>query len=795
MASISTPHHSFPLTLTCSSIPHRTANNPHQHNTPSSTPIAKPIQSQQQIDALSKSLEQSALTLSPKLGTKSHARLIRLGFSNDVFLSSKLLHFYCRIRDVAAARTVFDSVPKPLLNQFFWNTMIRAYVDCSMYGDAIEFFSGMVVLGFKPNEFTYPFVLKACSANVVVGFGREVHGLMVVSGYDRDVFAASALLDLYVKCGCFWDACKVFDKMPERNEITWNAMVYGLARSGYWREALEGLDVMGESGIEEVKVTSWNAIMAGCVSCGEGVLAFETLRRMLVSGSRTKPNNATFNTLLDVIPTDVSLIQLKELHGFVLKQLDVVGMNYVDYDRLCSSIVAGYAFHGSMVSASRLFDGINLKTSQLWISMISGFIECDQSQEAFWVFRNMIVQYDGEFNALSKVPLTLLLPECNPTSLTALEIHGHAYRAGFEANTSVCNALMAMYARRGNIELAERIFLTNPDKDIVSWNTLISSYANKGDFDKAFNLFYQMYSDHLQPDEFTLSSIISGCGTLGAHRQGVGIHGYTIKVGFYDGHLVTQNSVLDMYGKCGCIVDARNLFDDMTYKDNVSWNTMISCYGINALPHEAFSLFHEMQVQGWRPNRVTFIALLSACSHAGLVADALHFLENMTTNYGIVPDVEHYACVVDTLGRAGKLNEAYNLINNMPVKPDDCVWGALLSACRIHGNVPLAEVAATRLIELKPKHPGYHVLLSNIYKDASQWNEAVQVRAAMKDKGVKKFPGCSWTEIRGEIHNFLTADKTHAKTPAIYSTLDSLTAQLMSEGYVPRVGAKILLVS
>ncbi|KAK9094754.1 hypothetical protein Scep_026223 [Stephania cephalantha] len=795
MASISTAHHSF--ALPSSSIPNRRTNNPqipHQYNTPSSNSIAKAIQSQQQIDALAKSLEQSAFTLSAKPGTKSHALLIRLGFSNDVYLSSKLLDFYCRIGDVAAAQKIFDSVPKALLNQFFWNTMIRACVDCSMYGDAIDFFSKMVVLGFKPNEFTYPFVLKACSVNGVVGFGREVHGLMVVSGYDRDVFAASALLDLYVKCGCFWDASKMFDKMPERNEITWNAMVYGLARSGYWREALEGLDVMGESGIE-VKATSWNSIMAGCVSCGEGVLAFETLRRMLVSGSRLKPNNATFNTLLDVIPTDVSLIQLKELHGFVLKHLGIIGINYVDYDRLCSSIVAGYAFHGSMVSASRLFHGINLKTSRLWISMISGFIECDQSQEAFWVFRNMIVQYDGEFNALSKVPLTLLLPECSPTSLTGLEIHGHAYRAGFEANTSVCNALMAMYSRRGNIELAERVFRMNPDKDTVSWNTLISSHANKGEFDKAFNLFHQMYSNHLLPDEFTLSSIISGCGTLGAHRQGVGIHGYAIKSGFSDGCLVIQNSVLDMYGKCGCTEEARNLFDEMTYKDDVSWNTMISCYGINALPHEAISLFHEMQVQGWKPNCVTFITLLSACSHAGLVGEALHFLESMTTNYGIIPDVDHYACVVDTLGRAGKLNEAYNLINSMPVKPDDCVWGALLSACRIQGNVPLAEVAASRLIELKPKHPGYHVLLSNIYKDASQWNEAMQVRAAMKEKGVKKFPGCSWTEIRGEIHNFLTADKTHAKTPAIYSTLDSLTSQLMSEGYVPSVGAKILLIS
>ncbi|KAF9614212.1 hypothetical protein IFM89_016005 [Coptis chinensis] len=503
------------------------------------------------------------------MGTQIHARLIQLGMYTDVYLSSKLLYFYCCNGYVDSARLIFNSTPISCLNQFFWNTMIRAYVDNSRFGDGVELFLEMWGLGFLPNEFTYPFVLKCCSVLGLAELGRMIHGVMIVNGYCEDVFAGSALLDVYVKCGCFGDSVKLFERIPQRNEVTWNSMVSGYAQNGYWMKALEALEIMGKSGIE------------------------------------VKPDSATFNTLLSVIPTDSTLIWLKEIHGFAIKQKGIIVVDSIDDDRLRASIVAGYAFHRCMSYACRLFEGISLKTSQLWISMISGFIECKQTNEAFRVFRDMVMQSGGEFKAVSKVPLTLLLPECSASSLTGLEIHGHAYRVGFESATSVNNALIAMYARKNKIELSEQVFKRTTEKDVVSWNTMISSYVNNDDFVKAFDFFHKMHSEGMQPDEFTFSSILSPCGELGAHRQALGMHGYIIRSGFCEGYLVVQNALVDMYGKCGCVDEARKLFDEMTWRDTISWNTMISCYGINALPHKAFALFDEMQGKGWNPNRVT----------------------------------------------------------------------------------------------------------------------------------------------------------------------------------------------
>ncbi|KAF8389128.1 hypothetical protein HHK36_025814 [Tetracentron sinense] len=732
------------------------------------------------IDALAVTLEQCAARKSLQEGTQIHAHLILLGLTHDVFLSSKLLYFYSYIGEVDAARLIFDATPLVHLNQFFWNTMIRAYVDTTQYANAVELFSEMIVMGFRPNEFTYPFVLKSCSQLGLAEVCQEIHGLMVVSGYQQDVFAASALLDFYAKCGLLGEACKLFDRIPQRSLVTWNSMISGYAQNGYWAQALEAMELMRQSRYE-VQVSSWNSIMAGCVRYGDGEFAFETLRRMMASKFSVKPNAATFNTLLPVISSGTNLVQLKELHGFTMKQKKIIDFDSVDSDRLCSSIASGYASHGCMVYASLLYNCVRSKNNQLWISMISGFVDCGKPKEAFLIFRDIASQCVPKVETLSKVPLTLLLPECSSSSLTGLEIHAHAYRAGLESNTSVKNALIAMYARIGDIEASERVFFSITDKDIISWNTMISNYAHNHDFDQAFKLFHQMHFKGMKADEFTFSSVLSGCGEYGAFQHGMGIHGYIIRSGFSEGYVVVQNALADMYGKCGCVEEARKLFNEMTSRDNVSWNTIISSYGVNARPDEVFSLFNEMQEQGWNPNRVTFIALLSACSHVGLVDEALYCFQTMTSKYGIIPDVDHYACIVDNLARAGRLDEAYCLIRSMPIKPDDCVWSALLSGCWIHGNVLLAEVAARYLIEMKPQNSGYHVLLSNIYRDSSRWNDAVRVRAVMKDKGVKKFPGYSWIEVNGECHKFFTADKSHRQSLTIYYTLDGLTKQLKTE--------------
>ncbi|XP_058094678.1 pentatricopeptide repeat-containing protein At3g57430, chloroplastic-like [Magnolia sinica] len=444
-----------------------------------------------------------------------------------------------------------------------------------------------------------------------------------------------------------------------------------------------------------------------------------------------------------------------------------------------------------MMFALKSFKRIGSKSLQLWNSIMAGFVNCKQPREAFNVFHLMAMQQGYQLEAIPKVSLTPLLSECSPSSSTGLAIHAHVCRIGLDSDTSVKNALIAMYARRGNIELSERVFRRIADKDVVSWNTMFSSYARNHDFDQAFKIFHQMHSGDVKPDEFMLASILSGCGHLAAFRQGMGIHTCMVRSGFTIDFCVIQNALMDMYGKCGCVEEAKKVFDEMKLKDIVSWNTMISCYGINARPREAFLFFEEMHEHGWKPTHVTFIALLSACSHAGLVDEGLLLSETMSSKHGISPDNEHYACIVNSPGRAGHLNVAYRLIKSMPMEPDDCIWGTLLSSCRIHRNVFLAEVKARHLIELEPCHSGYRVLLMNVYADAKRWDDVPQVQAGMKDDGVKCHD-CSWIDVGGDLHRFYTEDKSRKQWTAICFTLDGLTEQLKAEGYIPTIESKFV---
>ncbi|RWV83586.1 hypothetical protein GW17_00054784 [Ensete ventricosum] len=746
----------------------------------------RPISS---IAAAAAALDRCSDALSLREGAQIHARFLRLGVAPDPRFTTQLLRLYSAHGRLAGARALLDAIPRDALSRLAFNYVIRAYASSALAEPALDLFLEMLDSGLSPNEFTFPFVLKSCAHLGLLDLGLQIHAALVKTGlFVANVFCASALLDLYVKHAPFGDACQLFDRIHHRNEVTWNSMMTAYAQNGFLGRSLAMLDGMVDSRLE-VGTSSWNSIVAGCVRYGDSELALWMLGEMLSTGS-FKPNAATINTLLPLIPTIPSLDSLKGLHGFSYRNVEIMDADAAGADRLWSAIAAGYAFHGCMDSAACLFEKVQLKGSQLWNSMISGFLDCGQVDEAFAVFREMAFQCGLEAEALSRVSLTLVLPECcGELWKSGLEIHAYAYRRCVESNTSVSNALMAMYARRGDKEAAEKVFRTITEKDVVSWNTMVALYVMTRDTDRAFELFRQMSAEGVRPDEFSVSSALNACAYSSYLRQGMALHGHMVKSGLYCSYQVVQNSLMDAYGKCGCVEEAREVFEEICSKDVISWNTVISCCGFSARPQDAISLFCRMKEEGWKPNRVTFIALLSACSHAGLLDECLHYFETMTSEHGIVPDVGHYACIVDGLGRAGQLEKAYRFIKDMPVEPDDCIWGSLLSSCRIHGNLELAEVAARRLIELDPRHSGYWVLLSNVYADASRWKDVSDVRAAMKDAGVNKSPGFSWVEVGSgrEVHRFLTADKLHEQCDDIYAALDGLVKQLKDEGYAPLV--------
>ncbi|XP_058092496.1 pentatricopeptide repeat-containing protein At2g29760, chloroplastic-like [Magnolia sinica] len=322
------------------------------------------------------------------------------------------------------------------------------------------------------------------------------------------------------------------------------------------------------------------------------------------------------------------------------------------------------------------------------------------------------------------------------------------------------NSVVGAYARCGLLDIARRLFDGMPRRNIVSWNTLIGGYVSHGEFKEGLVVLHEMQRQNVKPDKVTLALVISACGDLRAIEQGKWLHNYIIECKI-DINVYLGTSLIHMYAKIGFIDCARKVFDEMPTRDVLTWNAMIGSLAMHGLGNEALSLFSKMESTGVLPNEITFLGILSACNHAGLVEEGLWHFNSMTQNYNIEATDKHYACMVDLFGRAGMFKEAEELIQSMPRKPGASVWGALLGASKIHGDVDIGKHAWEHLIELEPHSDGRYIVLSNVYATSGDWTRASSVRRLMKDRGIKKTPGCSWIEVDGRVHEFLAGDGVH----------------------------------
>eukprot|EP01018_Ginkgo_biloba_P007733 Gb_22896 [translate_table: standard] len=336
-------------------------------------------------------------------------------------------------------------------------------------------------------------------------------------------------------------------------------------------------------------------------------------------------------------------------------------------------------------------------------------------------------------------------------------VHLHMNESGFIPDRLLGNTLVNMFNKCGSLVDARRVFDEMPERDGCSWTLMIAGYSKHGLAEEALRLFRQMQRTGFQPNQFTFASILPAFAKLTALEQGMEIHEEIIRRGFQSDVFV-QSGLVDLYAKYGCIEKARD---------------------------EALKLFEQMQHSGMNPNHVTLVCVLSACCHAGLVNEGQQYFYCMSQNYHIIPAMKHYVCMVDLLGRAGRLDEAHNFIDKMPMKPDATVWRCLLGACRIHSNIELGEHVAKRLFELDPKNAAPYVLLANIYATAGRWNGTENVRRMMKDRRVKKTPGCSWIEVNKQVHVFLVGDRLHPQTEKIYAEWEILSRQIKAAGYIP----------
>lgn len=390
-----------------------------------------------------------------------------------------------------------------------------------------------------------------------------------------------------------------------------------------------------------------------------------------------------------------------------------------------------------------------------------------------------------EQEAVNSVTLLSLVSGCTlPTHLTiGVCLHCCGVKFGFDGYLSVMNCLLTMYVKCGEVEIARKLFDGMREKDLITWNAMISGYAQNGHARRVLELYREMKLTRMSPDPVTLLGVVSSCANLGAKSIGREVERHIERCGFSSNTFLT-NALINMYARCGDLVCARAIFDRMAEKSVISWTAIIGGYGIHGKGDIAVGLFDEMIESGIRPDETVFVTVLSACSHAGLVDKGLEHFNAMEMKYGLKPGPEHYSCLVDLLGRAGRLKEAMDLVNSMKVKPDGAVWGALLSACKIHKNVELAELAFEHVIELEPTNIGYYVLLSNIYSDNENLEGVLKVRVMMRERKLKKEPGCSYVEYKEKVHLFYSGDRSHPQTEEIYRMVDKLES-LVKEIHQP----------
>ncbi|XP_021894261.1 pentatricopeptide repeat-containing protein At1g04840, partial [Carica papaya] len=338
-----------------------------------------------------------------------------------------------------------------------------------------------------------------------------------------------------------------------------------------------------------------------------------------------------------------------------------------------------------------------------------------------------------------------------------------------------------------DLNRARELFDQMPEKNVISWTTMINGFSQNGDHEMALSMFSKMLEKDMRPNKLTVVSALSACAKLGALQIGARIHNYLVDNGFcVNGGIGT--ALVDMYAKCGNIESASLVFGETKHKDILTWSVMIWGWAIHGRFEQAMQCFRQMMYSGIQPDGVVFLGVLTACVHSGQVDMGLNFFHSMKLDYSIEPTMKHYALIVDLLGRAGRLDEAMKFIRNMPINPDFVIWGALFCACRAHKNIKMAEVASERLMELEPKHPGSYVFLSNIYAAAGRWQDVERVRMFMQDRGVGKDPGWSYIEVDGQVHSFVAGDQSHMNVKEIYMKLEEIMSSARERGYTPETG-------
>ncbi|XP_028801723.1 pentatricopeptide repeat-containing protein At3g63370, chloroplastic [Neltuma alba] len=674
----------------------------------------------------------------PRLGAEIHGMAIKSGYGAFVFVSNALISMYARCNDLNGAKLLFESMHEKE-DVVSWNSIIIAHATGGHFSDALSLFRRMRAIGLSSNTYTLVATLQACEDPAFIKLGMEMHAVTLKSDYYADIYVANSLIAMYAKCGRMEEAERVFINMNSKDYISWNTLLSGFVQNDLYSDVFKYFREMWHSGRKPDQVSLLNVIAA--------------------SGRLGKLSSGM------------------EAHAYAIR-------NGMDSDvQIGNTLIDLYAKCYCVKYMGGAFENMHEKDSISWTTIIAGYSQNGCHLDALNLFRMVHVERIN----IDVMMIGSILTACSglKSKTSIKEIHGYIIKRDL-ADTLLQNALVNAYGETGHIEYTEHVFDAIESKCIVSWTSMLSSYVHNGFAIEGLELFCSLKETKLQLDSVALVSLLSAVASLSALKKGKEIHGFIIRKGFLlEGPIAS--SLLDMYASCGSLGDSKKLFNSVKKRDIILWTSMINAYGMHGVGTVAINLFKKMTDENIIPDHITFLALLHACGHSGLMTEGKRFFEIMKHEYQLEPWPDHYACLVDLLGRSNCLEEAYHIVKNMPIKPTAEVWCALLGACRVHSNKELGELAAEQLLKLDTENSGNYALISNILAADARWNNVEEVRIRMKRNGVKKQPGCSWIEVGNEVHTFMARDKTHPKSNDIYLKVAQFTKSLEDKvGYRPQ---------
>lgn len=466
--------------------------------------------------------------------------------------------------------------------------------------------------------------------------------------------------------------------------------------------------------------------------------------------------------------------QTKQIHAQILVR------GFLSDVTLQTDLLLLYSKCGFLCDARQVFDRMVDRNMHSWNILIFWYVQNSMFSDALSVF-DRFRQMDLRPDHYTFPPLFKACGGVVGYTYLGKLLYGWVIKLGYGGYVVVTSSVLDFCVKCGNIFDARRVFSGMSCRDSVAWNSMISGFGKAGLYTDALNCFREMLAAGVKMDSMTIPSILNVCGGEGDLIRGKEIHGQIHKSLKYDADVAIGNSLIDMYAKCGCLDNAEKVFKNMTNTNIITWTTLISCYGVHGKGEDSLVLLKQMRDFGYEPNHITLTAILASCSHSGLIDEGRKIFNNMWLHYGFKPRVEHYACMVDLLGRFGYLKEALGLVKNMKLMVTSSVWGALLAGCMMHKNVDIGEIAAHQLFDLEPRNPSNYIALCGIYESLGMWDSVSLIRLKMKDLGLVKTPGCSWIMISGKIHKFYQGDNSHPLAVLVCKTLERITkAKLLS---------------